>query len=139
MAMTGDIDFSAHWCWNPDCPDYGRTGLGNITLKERKGNKNRALLRCKTCNKCFSETRGTIFFGLHTSEDGVLRTLALLPEKGGIRGVARVTGHGRNTITLWIKIAAKHAKKVNDYFLRELQLSQIQIDEIWSYIKKTKK
>jgi hypothetical protein len=28
----------------------------------------------------------------------VLRTLALLPEKGSIRGVARATGHDKNAI-----------------------------------------
>jgi len=41
-------------------------------LKERYGKDNRALLKCKTCGHCFSETRGTPFFGLNTSIDEVL-------------------------------------------------------------------
>lgn len=137
--MTRDPDLSAHWCWNPECPDYGKKYRGNITLKDRKGDDKFAILRCKTCNKYFSESRGTIFFGLVTPPEEILRTLALLPEKGGIRGVARATGHGRNNITNWIRRAADHAKKITEYFLRDLQLTQVQVDEIWSYIKKNKR
>jgi transposase-like protein len=137
--MTSDPDLSAHWCWNTECSDYGKKDHGNIVLKDRKGKNKFAILRCKTCNKCFSESRGTMFFGLTTPPDKILRALALLPEKGGIRGVARVTGHGRNNITRWIKRAAAQAKLVNQYFLQDLQLTQVQVDEIWAYIKKTTK
>jgi len=31
---------------------------------------------------CFSENRGTIFLGLNTPDDEILRTLAIIPEKG---------------------------------------------------------
>ena len=44
------------------------------------------ILKCKTCGKTFSERRGTFFFGLRTPREEVLRALAMLPEKGGIRG-----------------------------------------------------
>jgi transposase-like protein len=57
-------------------------------LKEHYGKDNHAMLKCRTCGRCFSETHGTMFFGLKTSIDEVLRTLAMLPEKGSIRGVA---------------------------------------------------
>ena len=48
-------------------------------------------LKCKTCNRCFSETRGTIFFELNTPDEEVIRTISMLPEKGNIRGDARAT------------------------------------------------
>jgi hypothetical protein len=50
-------------------------------------------LRCNTCTHYFSETRGTIFFGLETPDDEILRTLALVPEKGSIRGTAKTTSY----------------------------------------------
>jgi hypothetical protein len=71
------------------CTAYGIKNPGNIVFKERYGKNNHALLKCKTCKCCFSETKGTIFFGLDTPEEEVLRTLAKIPEKGSIRGVAR--------------------------------------------------
>jgi hypothetical protein len=89
--MDSELDLSEFCCLNKDCPDYGKKGKGNIKLKERYGPKNRALLRCNTCTHCFSETRGTIFFGLKTPDDEILRTLAMIPEKGSIRGTGRAT------------------------------------------------
>jgi hypothetical protein len=69
----------------------------------------------------------------------VLRVLAMLPEKGSIRGLARATNHSQNTIAYWIKVAGKHCREVNEYYLHDLQLERVQVDEIWSYIKKRKK
>ena len=130
---------SVYWCWHEDCPDYGKKGAGNIALKGRYGKNSTALLRCKTCGHCFSENRGTPFFNLNTSMDEVLRTLALLPEKGSIRGVARATGHDKNAICNWVNLAGSHCKEITEYYLSDLHLNRVQVDEIWSYIKKRKK
>lgn len=137
--MDEELDLSNYWCWQADCPDHGKTCAGNIVLKERYGKDNRALLKCKTCGHCFSDTHGTPFFGLNTSIDEVCRTLALIPEKGSIRGVARASGHSISTVCRWIDLAGEHCKEVNDYFLSNLRLDRVQVDEIWSYIKKGEK
>jgi len=134
-----DINLSDYWCHHEGCQDYGIRDKGNIVVKERYGKNDRALLKCRTCGHCFSETRGTIFFGLSTSDEEVLNVLAQLVEKGSIRGVARATSHDKNTICRWLKRAAGHCKEVNYYFLKHLHLTQVQIDEIWSFCKKTKK
>jgi len=136
--MQSNISVSEYWCWNENCPDYGTKGKGNIVPKERYGKKNTLLLKCKTCGHCFSENRGTVFFGLNVPREEVLRTLAMIPEKGSIRGVARATGHDKNTICKWLDIAGKHCKEVTEYFFQDLELERIQVDEIWSYIKKRK-
>ena len=137
--MNLELDLSEFCCLNKDCQDYGKKDKGNIRFKERYGKQNRALLRCKTCNRCFSETRGTIFFGLDTPDEEILKTLAMMPEKGSIRGTARASGHDKDAITKWLDLAGAHCKEVTDYFFQELELGQIQVDEIWSYIKKRKK
>jgi len=64
--MTSEIDLSQFWCWNEECPDYGKQGNENIVIKQRYGKDNRALLKCRTCKDYFRETRGTVFFGLFT-------------------------------------------------------------------------
>ena len=33
----------------------------------------------------------------------------------------------------------KHCKKFNDYFVNELKLTPIEVDEMWSFVKKKKK
>ncbi len=63
----------------------------------------------------------------------------MIPEKGSIRGVARATGHGKDTICRWLDIAGIHSKEVTTYLLRNLNLTRVEVDEIWSYIKKAKK
>ncbi len=127
------------WCWNEECPAYGKTGEGNIIFKESYGSNQNSLFKCTTCGHCFSETHGTPFFGLKASREEVVRTLAMLPEKGSIRGVARASGHTPNTIIRWMTVASEHCNEVTEYFFHDLDLNTIQIDEIWSYIKKGKK
>ena len=139
VEITSEIDFSQFCYLNKDCPDYGLKNQGNIVLKERYGKNNYALFKCKTCKHCFSETRGTAFFGLDTPQEEVLRTLAMIPEKGSIRGVARATGHSKDTICKWVEIAGTHSKEVTVYFLRDLNLKRVEVDEIWSYTKKARK
>ena len=63
----------------------------------------------------------------------------MLPEKASIRGVARATGHSKDTIFRWLEIAGTHSKEVTTYFLRNLDLKMVKVIEIWSYIKKAKK
>ena len=65
------IDLSQFCCLNKDCPDYGVKNQGNIAFKEIYGKNNHVLLKCKTCKRCFSETKGTAFFGLDTSQEEV--------------------------------------------------------------------
>ncbi len=137
--MQSEIDLSKFWCLNKDCPDYGNRKIGNIVLKERYGKKNRALLQCKTCKHCFSETRSTMFFGLNTPREEVFRTLAMIPVKGSIREAAMATGHDKNTICRWLGIAGAHSKEVTDYFLQDFNLTRAQVDKIWSYMKKRDK
>jgi len=95
--MHSNLDISEYWCPNRECSDHGKKGKGNIIPKEKYGNEDRWLLKCKTCGHCFSETRGTIFFGLMTPKEEVLRILAMIPEKGSIRGTARDTGHDKSS------------------------------------------
>ncbi|MCC4767354.1 hypothetical protein FXW07_12170 [Methanosarcina sp. DH1] len=70
-------------------------------VKKRYGKNNHALLEYKNYEKCFSETRGTVFFQLNTPEKEILKTISLIPEKGGIRGLARATGHSNTRLLLF--------------------------------------
>lgn len=138
MDSKNKFDTTGFCCWNKDCPDYGKKDHGNLVPKEQIGKNGIWMLRCRTCGKAYSENHGTPFFQLNTPKDEVLRTLALIPEKGGIRAASRATGHDKNVISHWLDVAGEHCQKVNEYFLQDLSLDQVQIDEIWSYIKKRK-
>jgi len=63
----------------------------------------------------------------------------MIPKKGSIRETARTTGHDKSAICRWLKIDGEHSKEVTEYFLNDLQLTRVQVDEIWSYIKKRRR
>jgi hypothetical protein len=65
------------------------------------------------------------FFGLTTPWEEVVRTLAEIPEKESIRGVAKSSGHDKSTICKWVDLAGRHCEEVTDYFLQDLHLDRI--------------
>jgi LacI family transcriptional regulator len=57
-------DLSRFCCQNPDCPDHGRRGAGNLTVCARYGkDQRRRMLYCRSCKARFSERKGTPLFG----------------------------------------------------------------------------
>jgi len=55
-------DIHLFCCQNPDCPDYGKRGLGNLTVSGTSGDHGNRMLRCRSCGYRFSEIRGTVLF-----------------------------------------------------------------------------
>jgi hypothetical protein len=121
------------------CKDFVQGKKGNISIKEFKGNNNNALLICKTCGKCFSETSGTPFFGLKSTIDELARVLSLIPKMGSIRAVARYTDHKPDTIIKWIKLTSNNKEVINEYFGTYYHYNRAQIEEVWSKIEERKR
>lgn len=129
-------------CPNPDCKHHGKKGLGNIvsngTYRTRSTGKARLFL-CRTCGKAFSSRTGTAFFGLRSPKKKVLMGLKLLAEGLGLRGTSRVLEVKLDTVRGWLSMAARHCEQVSDMLLRDLRLSQVQVDELWTFVKKNTK
>lgn len=135
-----DLDYSQYFCHNEDCEDYGIRGKGNIGFAKHYGkDKERYLLKCKTCKKTFAETKGTPFFGLHNDPEKVVRALQLLVEGNGVRGTARILGVDKDTIGSWVKKAGEHCDILRNCLIKDLQMEQVQADEIWTFVQKRAK
>ncbi len=130
------LDLSQHFCPNSNCTDYGLKGLGNIATSTTFGKNNIQLLRCKTCNKRFSERHDTVFSGLHLDEKTVVEILLCLAEGMSIRGCARVKSVNKDTVQRILERARQHCIKVLNDLLKDLHLTECQLDELWSFIKK---
>lgn len=50
-------DIHLFCCQNPDCTDYGKRGLGNLTVSGTSGGQGNRMLRCRSCGYRFSETK----------------------------------------------------------------------------------
>jgi transposase-like protein len=93
-------------------------------------------LRCKTCHQRFSERHSTVFSGLHLDEQTITEILLGLAEGLSIRACARVKGVNKDTVQRVLERARQHCLKVLGELLRDLQLTECQMDELWSFIKK---
>ena len=87
-----DDDLSRFCCLNPDCPDYGKRGHGNLTVPLRYGPQQWRLLRCRTCKARFSERKGTPLFDSRLSAAKAQAVLQHLADGCGVRQTGRLVG-----------------------------------------------
>ncbi len=124
-------------CLNDKCPDYKKKNAGHIT---RKGfnNKGNQMYKCKTCGMRFPESKGTVFYKRHLTDEQIILICKLLVEKNGIRAIERIMEIHRDTISSLIDDLANHAREVTNFLITNIGLSQIEVDEMWSFVKKRK-
>lgn len=133
------MDLKESYCPNRNCRDYRKRGLGNIVLYDLYGRRKRKLLKCKTCNHRFSERRGSIFFGLHTDEKTIGKTLRCLSEGKSIRATAKDIGIDKDTVYRIFERARAHYERILNNLLIDLQMEEGDIEDLWSFFKKRKK
>jgi IS1 family transposase len=128
------VDTSGHFCPDQDCTYHGWLGRGNIRSNGHPGGQPWRQLQCVSCEGYFYETHGTIFHGKRSSPDLIVHVIACLAEGLGIRGTARVFGIDANTVLNWLVEAAEQLHAFSAYFLRELHLHQVQLDELYAVL-----
>lgn len=117
-------------------PDHWIVGCGTYTTL---WGQRRQMFKCNWCGQRFSETQGTVFFGLKTKDEVVYRAITALAEGVGIRSTARIFGVEVETILLWLKRAGEHCEQVSSYLMRNLHVEQAQLDELWTFVYKKEK
>ena len=132
------IDLSIYFCPNPECNDYGIRKRGNITTSTRYGKNKTYLLRCKTCNKRFSENRNTIFMHSNYSKETIQRIILAVAECNSIRGTGRILSLDKNAVNRVVFKAGEHCEVILQNLIRDLCLNECQLDELWTFIKKRK-
>jgi hypothetical protein len=96
----------------------------------------RRIFRCNKCEHPFSETRDTVFFDLRTAEEKVMMALKMLLVKVALSDIGFVLGVTEETVLMWLERAAHKACEINAHLLRELPVMEVQLDEMWSFIKR---
>jgi hypothetical protein len=77
-----------------------------------------------------------VLFDLRTPEDKVMMALKMLLVKVGLSDIGFVLGVTEETVLQWLRRAAQKAHEINTYLLRELPVTEVQLDEMWSFIKR---
>ena len=91
---------------------------------------------CRSCQTYFGETQPTPMYGLKTDASEVAQALLILMRRGSLRAAEEITGHTYETIGVWLKRAASHAAAITQVLASDLHLSQVEIDEFWSFVQK---
>jgi len=125
-------------CPNLECPHYRRMHQGNVsaiaTYLTQSGK--RRIFRCRTCATHFAETRETVLFDLRTSEDKVVMALKMLLVRVDLAGIGFVLGVTEATVLAWLRRAARQAEAINRHLLRDLPVTQVQLDEMWNFVER---
>lgn len=123
-------------CPHPDCKLYGDVEHRRIIRFGHPGPHKTQLYHCKACGHTFSDTKGTFFYRLRTNRKKVVDALGMVVEKGGIRATGRATSFDKDTIQRWVERAGRHTEEVSAYLIRDRKLTEAQVDELWTFIKK---
>src|SRR5439155_17813933 len=86
----------------------------------------------------FPEHHGTLFHGKRVSVELMVRVLACLAEGLGIRATARVFEVAPNTVLHWLVEAAEQLHAFTSYFLCEVHVQQVQLDELYAVLSALK-
>lgn len=81
----------------------------------------------------------TAFHRCHLSEDSFETIARSLAEGVGIAATARIQNVDKKTVLLVLTKAGDHAMKVNRSLLKNLEVTECQLDEMWSFIGKKEK
>ena len=122
------------WCANAQCRDVGKVGAGNIVVhsyvERRYG--------CRTCRQTFSADKGTFFETVRSDRLAVIEVFALLSERNSLRAIERLRHHPHKALLRWLALAGQHGAAVNSHLIRNLHVTQAQVDELWTFVKKSR-
>ena len=132
------VDTSAHFCPHTGCDYRGWLGLGNLRANGHPSGGPWRQFQCRACEGYFLETQGTILHGKRVAVELIVRVLACLAEGLGIRATARVFEVAPNTVLHWLVEAAEHLRAFSTYFLCDLHVGQLQLDELYAVLRGVK-
>jgi transposase-like protein len=100
-----------------------------------RSHRGRQRYHCLSCKVYFGETKGTSIYGLQTPATEVAQALLIVMQRGSLREAGRITGYSYQTISVWLKRAASQPHALTQVLASDLHLSQVEIDEFWSFVQ----
>jgi IS1 family transposase/transposase-like protein len=132
------IDTQQQFCPAQDCSYFGWLRRGNIRANGHPGGKPWRQFQCVSCHGYFQQTHGTPLHGKRVSPDLLVWAIGALAEGLGIRAVARVFEVDANTVLAWLVEVADHAAAFSQYFLHDVRVTQVQLDELFALLSAVK-
>ena len=125
-------------CPNPDCNLYGVTGKENIIGNGTYQIKNKRVRKyiCRECGRVFNDRTGTFFDNVRKDEFEIKLALKMVIKGMSIQAISDVLEVQPATVSNWLFRAAKQCEKVNEDLMKDLNISKVEMDELWVIIEK---
>jgi transposase-like protein len=117
-------------CPTPACPAPHVVRNGALRGRRR--------YRCRTCGRWFGATTGTPLYRLRTPPAEIGRALLVVLRRGSLRAAEEETGHKHETVGRWLRLAAAHAEALTEALVHDLGLSEVEVDEFWSFVRRSR-
>jgi transposase-like protein len=125
-------------CPNQDCKFYGIPGKGNVVGNGTYQIKNKRVRKyiCRECGRVFNDRTDTFFNNLRKDEFLIQLALKMAMRGMAIEGIAEILEVQPVTVSSWLFRAAKQCEKVNENLMKDLNVSKVEMDELWVIIQK---
>jgi IS1 family transposase/transposase-like protein len=128
------------FCPNEKCKYFQKLNVGNIRVKQTQGKCQPIdLMICDECKTTFSERKGTVYFGIKKSAETFDLVMSLLVTRISIKDIVRISKVSEDTIKRWMLKAAPILEAIQNNLLKELEVKECQVDELWSFVLMKKK
>lgn len=108
----------------------------NVKKFGKFGPKKIQRYRCLECGKTFSDEQDRPLDDMRITVEQATQVVSLLVEGVGINAAARLTGLNKRTVLSILALAGERCAKVMDEKMRDLSVSDVQCDEIWTFVGK---
>ena len=76
-------------------------------------------------------------YRLRTPPAEVACTVLIVMRRGSLSAAEEITGHKYETIGRWLRAAAQQAEVITEVLVRDLHLTEVEVDAFWSFVKKS--
>ncbi|KAF5418468.1 MAG: hypothetical protein C5S49_01700 [Candidatus Methanogaster sp.] len=124
--------FSYVACTNASCPDFGIAGIENIAGNGTYETKNERVGKFvyRICGKSFARRSETVFHDLGTDQDTFILGLKMVLNDIPLRKIAYILDIMMHTTRDWLLRAANRSEKVNEMFIKDLNVSTVELYEL---------
>jgi transposase-like protein len=127
-----------HFCPHLGCDYCGWLGLNNLRANDHPSGSPWRQFHCLDCNGYFPDHHDTMSHGKQAAVELIVRVLSCVAEGLSIRATARVFEVAPNTVLQWLVEAAEQLTAFSAYFLCEVHVEQLQLDELYAVLREVK-
>lgn len=120
-------------CVNEFCDRYGQKNQGNLCVRKVYGKACIRYLKCRCCQKEFSERKGTALWNVKIDEAKAISIAEHLAEGCTFKGTARLVRVDPETVRRLNRKIGEHAQQFHQERVWDVAVSSLQADERWGY------